>query len=427
MNYKKIFKRETKVIAYVVIALTLVVIGTSYALFLQVENNQDNQIVTAGSLTIAYNNANKIEANEEGEIECLIPQSDSDAEESGCLFTMSITNNGTLPMKYNLLIYDDKTAASTEDWMEHSNIKYSLNRKITSKEGQNSVPVVNVDNLSELDKKDEVTLETNHIEVGETIEYSFRIWIDENAPGEIIGQYVSLKLDVVGDVYEAETATTNLIQTNNLTKINVKDTIEYRYTGESLNNYVYFNCSDDSVSSCEVWRILGIYDNQIKLIQDTSNLVMVFDDSEEDFATSSIRTYLNNDFYNSLNKSAKSMIAPFGFKTGGISSLEESAMDMYNEENANENYTYAKVGLMNISDYALVSSSNDNNWLNTSQNEWFINHDENGQVYSLEANGSIVLSNVSEEKLVRPVVYLYSTVTIADGNGSRENPYVLSK
>ena len=60
MNYKKVFKRETKVIAYIVICLTLVVIGTSYALFLKVDSNSNNQVVNAGSLEITYSQGSTI-------------------------------------------------------------------------------------------------------------------------------------------------------------------------------------------------------------------------------------------------------------------------------------------------------------------------------------------------------------------------------
>ena len=38
---------------------------------------------------------------------------------------------------------------------------------------------------------------------------------------------------------------------------------DYRYIGDAPNNYVYFNCDDmsnQSSSTCEVWRILGVFD-----------------------------------------------------------------------------------------------------------------------------------------------------------------------
>ena len=46
-----------------------------------------------------------------------------------------------------------------------------------------------------------------------------------------------------------------------------------RYYGASPNNYAYFNCSDyanQSSSTCELWRIIGIFDGKVKLVRDTS-------------------------------------------------------------------------------------------------------------------------------------------------------------
>ena len=46
-----------------------------------------------------------------------------------------------------------------------------------------------------------------------------------------------------------------------------------RYYGANPNNYVYFNCSDysnPSSSTCEVWRIIGVFDGKLKLIRNSS-------------------------------------------------------------------------------------------------------------------------------------------------------------
>ena len=43
-----------------------------------------------------------------------------------------------------------------------------------------------------------------------------------------------------------------------------------RYYGASPNNYIYFNCSDysnQSSSTCETWRIIGVFDGKVKLIR----------------------------------------------------------------------------------------------------------------------------------------------------------------
>ncbi|MBQ6281962.1 MAG: hypothetical protein IJK66_00300, partial [Bacilli bacterium] len=44
----------------------------------------------------------------------------------------------------------------------------------------------------------------------------------------------------------------------------------YRYQGSNPNNYVYFNCTDNSnptSSTCEIWRIIGLFDERIKLVR----------------------------------------------------------------------------------------------------------------------------------------------------------------
>lgn len=206
MNYKNVWKRETKVIAYVVIALTLVVIGSSYALFFQVNNNRDNQVVTAGTLTVEYAKGNTITVDENDTKNCLAPQEDATGSSTGgCKFTLSVTNTGTLPMQYDLLIYNNtKDAPSGAKFVDHSYIRHSLNKQ-SSREDANSENVTSAKSLNSLEQKDgKRVLESAVIEVGETITFSLNVWIKEEAPEDIIGEYVYLKLDVVGSVFEEE-------------------------------------------------------------------------------------------------------------------------------------------------------------------------------------------------------------------------------
>ena len=222
MDYKKIFKRETKVIAYMVICLTLLVMGVSYALFLQVNSNTKNQVVTTGSLQIEYSAQNDIIV---GENDCLMPQSNDEAlHGNACSYTLSITNKGSLPMQYNLLIYDDDVQLPTGGKkVSHSLIHHSLTKSF----GEASSTVSSGTALGDLPlKENKRLLETNTIAVGETIVFHLKIWIDENAPSEgengIIGHYVYLKLDVTGTVYENETATevlTATLDTSGLSEI----------------------------------------------------------------------------------------------------------------------------------------------------------------------------------------------------------------
>lgn len=201
MNYKNVFKRETKVIAFVVIALTLVVIGTSYALFLQINNNRENQIVTAGSLVIEYSKGNTITVDENDENNCLIPQSDSTGSKNGgCKFSLNITNTGTLPMQYDLLVYNNtQDAPSDAEFVNYDVIRHSLQIQSSTED----TITTSAKSLSDLDLKgDKRVLHSSVIKPGESITIYLNVWISEDAPVSIIGQYVYLKLDVSGSVFE---------------------------------------------------------------------------------------------------------------------------------------------------------------------------------------------------------------------------------
>lgn len=465
MNYKNIFKRETKVIALVVICLTLVVIGASYALFMKVNHNQNNQVVTAGSLEITYDYKNLIAVDANGEAACLLPQSDSEARTGGCKVTLSIANKGTLPMEYSLLIYDDTASLpSGGELVSHSLIRHSLNKGYTVANKTETVTTGKA--LSELATKDsKKVLETSVIESGETIEFSLNIWISDSATTDIIDKYVYLKLDVTGTVFENETALQTLTKdmgTSGLNEVatslatfadteNTESLKEYRYVGANPNNYVYFNCSDISnTSSCEVWRILGIDNNQngentesrLKLVREHSvDISKAWDTNNGNtFGNSSIYNYLNTEYYNGLSDFTKSLIGSATYKLGGADALELNSTYMHAHESSASESVFANVGLMSVGDYALgssmkeedllntIASRNTTNWLYTGKSEWFINRDTAGHVYSLNADGSISLeAPTNTEKLIRPVVYLDSNIKIIGGNGTSETPYIITK
>ena len=65
LSFSNIFKRETKLAAYFIICLTLVVLSVSYALFFSVTNNSNNQVVEAGDLVFTYKNGTSISVTDE--------------------------------------------------------------------------------------------------------------------------------------------------------------------------------------------------------------------------------------------------------------------------------------------------------------------------------------------------------------------------
>ncbi len=86
------------------------------------------------------------------------------------------------------------------------------------------------------------------------------------------------------------------------------DSGNIRYYGASPSNYVYFNCSDydnQSDSTCEKWRIIGVFDGKVKIMRNDSIGNMAWSQNKNttgtsgysnDWTTSSLKALLNEKY-----------------------------------------------------------------------------------------------------------------------------------
>ena len=91
----------------------------------------------------------------------------------------------------------------------------------------------------------------------------------------------------IGLQEKLETLTLNNLLTDSISQLLAKNTIELssddvdknvRYVGADPSNYVYFNCSDytnPTIDTCELWRIIGVFNNVTKGDGSKENLVKI--------------------------------------------------------------------------------------------------------------------------------------------------------
>ncbi len=137
-----------------------------------------------------------------------------------------------------------------------------------------------------------------------------------------------------------------------------------RYYGASPNNYIYFNCSDysnQSSSTCETWRIIGVFDGKVKLIRNKSIGKMEYDNDKEDTYLQSIAsTEGNNNTAELLNyniNDEETIIKLAPEQTGGKgqndyskSSLQKILNNYYYNSlkyTGNSTYNFASTGIKN--------------------------------------------------------------------------------
>ncbi len=128
--------------------------------------------------------------------------------------------------------------------------------------------------------------------------YTVYVWLDNSEElGNISNESLSISVDCTASLQKEPTAADTIISlytsaakvtaTNNSITYNTAPSVSLmndrlggtttdldggniRYYGANPNNYIYFNCSDYSnqtSSTCETWRIIGVFNGKLKLIR----------------------------------------------------------------------------------------------------------------------------------------------------------------
>ncbi len=219
---------------------------------------------------------------------------------------------------------------------------------------------------------------------------------------------------------------------------------DIRYYGATPNNYVSFNN--------ELWRILGVIDGKIKIIRNESIGDMQWNSTyNNNWNNASLKSYLNGEYYNSIDGTYKNMISEETYYLGGAAGSNYrtlTASGYYNAErdssqvySGNPASTTQYIGLMYPDDYGYAAGSS---CLSTALNvydgscknsdylsgvtEWLQTPDAgNGSTAArLISSGFVDVGNhVTGSYDVRPVLYLNTNVQITGGDGSQSNPYTL--
>ena len=286
-SFSSIFKKETKLASYIIICLTLVVIGISYALFFKVGSNSENQEVVAGTFTFTYEQGTEI--TNTGNTSCFLPMNADEAGlvSSDCDYVFSVKNTGSLKASYTL-----RLVSQDVNTMEASKLKVMLKR-------ENSGNLETVEGypktISEL--SDGYLLEAE-IEPNQIVVYHIQIYVDEASyvSGDE-GKTVAYKIEGHGVVDDDQPLSTETIvdkiiedvdTTGACPTVNDDGTVQvtgeeetngylcsapddygtsYYYRGNVTNNYVKFGTNESGQDM--YWRIIRINgDGSIRIIYD---------------------------------------------------------------------------------------------------------------------------------------------------------------
>ena len=248
----------------------------------------------------------------------------------------------------------------------------------------------------------------------------------------------------------------NSLYYHNSTLTNGAGDNSYRYAGasDSVNNYICLGSDAITCPDANLFRIIGVFGNQTKVIRAKSVGYQQWHTSESNtWSSSSLNAYLNGTYLTSLGTIAEK-IATTTWKVGGGSGSNISASvpaTAYKNEvgsSASTTIIDKKIGLMYVSDYGFAASPSawtkilgdydgtdangtsikTINWMYMGYNEWTISRhsDNTNSAFFVNSTGNVLGSNVRSDNGVRPSFNLESSVKYVSGSGSMSDPVLVT-
>ena len=431
MKDNKNNKAKIYMIFSLIVLVIVVIVSGTYAYYVWTTSDSDTTKIVAGigAATVTFDGGSDISAN-------LRPVSD---KSKGIIKNISVKGD-TTGLVFNM--YLDITSIDTG--LKDESFRYELYKGTTKvKEGNFSDSYLTSNTVTcTKNNTNHIVLLTNESISTSKTSYTLYIWIDgENYtnPNTMMNKTFSFKLHADGEgavlaktaaetitklyMNASKTPATNNGITYNYANIYDTDSDDntsgglmndklggtttsldggnIRYYGSNPNNYIYFNCSDyrkQNSNTCELWRIIGVFDGKVKIIRNESIGNLAWDQDKNDssssttydnnWSTSTSQRFLNNKYYNGnktgtvtyysgasggtstslnmsniglKNDSTRNMIANTTLKIGGWSSYSIFPHQVYEYERGTTVYSgrpttwYGKIGLMYLSDYGYAT------------------------------------------------------------------------
>ena len=232
------------------------------------------------------------------------------------------------------------------------------------------------------------------------------------------------------------------ISNNQLEQIDDKVYIFKGGTSNNLANYVKFNN--------ELWRIMGIYNNQLKIIHANSIGQHQFDygNMKITYPNSELSNYLNGEYLDSISSNDKSMIDLNGLWYIGEAKMNLKASEAY--ANAKKTTHTDTIGIMATYEFLYASNGDDcydvsgssysnncgktiHDWLTPAEHDawtltphFYVEDGSRGVPLNISPSGYVSYGSGNASSLwIYPALYLKSNIKLEKGTGTSNDPYIL--
>ena len=401
----KMAKRQLLVTLFSILGVTIISLGSAYAVFTSVSKSEDYNVIKVGTLNIDFGSDSSNTIDLTGQY----PMSD----EEGLKLTpyvFTITNTGSLTADYEVFIQDDTDMINQDNCSGNQLNKDYIRYKLDT-----GSPA----NLSSIAGSN-YRIATGSLAPDASVTYTLYVWIREGVGNDVLNKHYHGKIVVNGVNTQGEPVSEVVLENLGDNGSTYDDDVDTFITGEDPNNYVWY--------SGKLWRAVSVNNEAktVKLVTQWNISAITYSSGSTDFEGSYMEDWLNDTtvdgFLGNLRDYENFIVTDAVWDA----TMDSNELGNITRPNGEATVTDA-VGLLNMYEYQSSNNGGTNGYLNNGLYWWTLTPYSSSSVrYVSDTGDASNGSPSSNSNGVRPSINLKSSVRIVDGDGTIDNPYRLN-
>ena len=399
----KMAKRQLFITLFSILGVTIISLGSAYAIFTSVSKSAEYNVIKVGTLNIDFGDAsNTIDLNGQ------YPMSDEEGLKLEP-YKFTIQNTGSLKADYEVFIEDDTDMINNDNCANNQLNKDYIRYKLDT-----GTPA-NLSSIAGTNYK----IATGSLEPGGSVTYTLYVWIREGVGNDVLNKHYHGKI-VVNGVNTQFEPVSDVLLANIPEENQYDDGVDTFITGEDPNNYIWY--------SGKLWRAVSVNKEAktTKLVTQWDISAINYSSGSTAFEGSYMEEWLNDttvdgflgnlrDYENFIVTDAKWNATLDATRLGSITRPSNSGTIVTDA-----------VGLLNMYEYQSSNNGETNGYLNNGLYWWTLTPYSTSRVRGVSYDGYATYFNPTYAYGVRPSINLKSNVKIVDGDGTVDNPYRLN-
>ena len=406
----KMAKRQLLLTLFSILGVTIISLGSAYAVFTSVSKSADYNVIKVGTLNIDFGEDSSNNINLSGQY----PMSDEEGLKLKP-YVFTIKNTGSLAADYEVFIQDDLDMINNE---EENCANIQLNKDYIRYKLDTAAPA-NLSSIADSNYK----IATGSLEAGGSVTYTLYVWIREGVGNDVLNKHYHGKIVVNGVNTQGDPVSEVVLANVGDNGDTYDDGTDTFITGTDPNNYIWY--------SGKLWRAVSVNNEAktTKLVTQWNISAINYSSGSTDFAGSYMEEWLNDTsidgFLGNLRDYENFIVTDAKWNA----TLDDKDLGSITRPSDSGTVVTDAVGLLNIYEYqtSYTGTTYRNGYLNNGLNWWTLTPDSTSHVrYVTDDGRAINFYTPAASSGARPSINLKSDVRIVDGNGTIDNPYRLN-